>query len=135
MGFDGSAGLECHGATVSSDGGVLPYRDVDDALGLTAMAGVAARWAQRDQHSLVAKGIAAAIRPQSCAGDDDLNSAERLPVDPVLRQAVGGKAIAKEAESTGDMGRFETEVLTQPKHLLALLELSGKWIGLAQQRR
>jgi hypothetical protein len=39
LGFDGAVRLEFHGATVSSDGGLLPYRDLDDALGLTAPAG------------------------------------------------------------------------------------------------
>src|ERR1035437_1046966 len=41
LGFDGSIRLEFHGATVSSNGGLLVYRDVDDALGLTAPAGAA----------------------------------------------------------------------------------------------
>ena len=39
VGFDGSIRLEFHGATVSSDGGLLAYRDVDAALALTAPAG------------------------------------------------------------------------------------------------
>ncbi len=38
VGFDGSVRLEFHGATVSSDGGLLAYRDLDNALGLTTMA-------------------------------------------------------------------------------------------------
>jgi hypothetical protein len=69
------------------------------------------------------------------AGYEDLNDAQRLAVDPVLRQVVGGRAVEKEAASTSQMARFETEVLTQPKNLAALMELPGQWIHQVQQRR
>jgi len=33
------------------------------------------------------------------------------------------------------MGRFETEVLTQPKNLSALMDLSGTWTDTVRQRK
>lgn len=38
LGFDGSVRLEFRGATVSTEGGLLAYQDVDDAFALTATA-------------------------------------------------------------------------------------------------
>ena len=44
------------------------------------------------------------------AGYDAANDAQRLSVDPVMRQVVGGRARNHQAASTSPMARFETEV-------------------------
>ncbi len=136
LGFDGSIRLEFHGATVSSEGGLLAYRDLDDALELSAPAGAAltdGRTGTNIRHSLTA------LLRQSIysrlAGYDDLNDADRLAVDPVMRQLVGGRATEKQAASTSQIARFETDVLTQPDNLAALMELPGQWIDRVQQHQ
>ena len=42
---------------------------------------------------------------------DDVNDADRLSLDPVMRWIVGGHAVTKQAASTSQLGCFETEVL------------------------
>jgi hypothetical protein len=133
--FDRNVKLEFHGARVSSDGGSLAYRELDEALGLTRMAGECLkdfRPGSNVQHRMVP------LLRQSVygrlAGYEDLNDAERLRVDPVLRRVVGGRATDREAASTSEMGRFETDMLTQSENLNALMELAGRWIDRANAR-
>src|SRR5271155_2215897 len=111
--FDSRLKLEFHGSTVTSDAGLLAYRELDAALGLTDLGENLlrdGRTGKNTQHSLVA------LMRQSIfsrlAGYEDTNDAERLSVDPTMRHVVGGPATEHAAASTSEMGRFETEVLT-----------------------
>jgi hypothetical protein len=61
------------------------------------------------------------------AGYADTKDAKRLPVDPLMRQVVGGRATEHKAASTGQMGPFETIVFTQCGDLAELTMLPGKW--------
>ena len=69
------------------------------------------------------------------AGYEDTNDAERLSIDPTMRYVVGGRATQHTAASTSQMGRFETEVLTQRGNLKTLAKLSGKWIDRLRERQ
>lgn len=45
-----------------------------------------------------------------------------------MRRVVGGRAHEKQAASTSEMSRFETEMLSSKENLTALMILSGTWI-------
>jgi len=135
MGFEGGIKLEFHGAKVTSDGGLLAYRELDDALGLFDAVSTALsdqRTGRNIQHAM------ATLLRQSIysrlAGYEDVNDAERLSVDPVLRAITGKKAPNKQAASVNTMGRFETEFLTQRENLAGLSEINGKWVERAMSR-
>ncbi len=71
------------------------------------------------------------------AGYEDVNDAQRLCVDPAMRHVVGGRATLpdKQAASTSEVGRFETEILSTKRNLTALMKLSGRWIDQVQLRQ
>src|SRR5262249_38475120 len=134
--FDRRLRLEFQGATVTSDAGLLAYRELDDALQLTDSAADVlhdTRTGRNTRH-----GLAALLRQSlfsRLAGYEDLNDAQRLRVDPALRTVVGGRAGDHTAASTSEIGRFETGTLTTRENLSRLMDLSGQWIDHAHQHR
>ena len=134
--FDRRLMLQFRGSVVTSDAGLLAYRELDDALGLSTMAGETladARTGQNGRHALV--GLLRQSVFGRLAGYEDVNDAERLRHDPVMRWIVGGKAVQGHAASPSQMGRFETQWLAAPENLSALADLSGQWIDLVHDRR
>src|ERR687886_1632708 len=116
--FDRRLKLEFHGSRVTSDAGLLAFRDLDDALGLTELAGEVLadpRTGRNGRHTLAAQFRQAVFG--RLAGYEDVNDAERLAHDPAMRWVVGGRAVAHKAASASQMGRFETEGLTQEANL------------------
>src|SRR5215204_3571114 len=112
--FDPRLKLEFHGSKVTSDAGLLAFRELDDALGLTDLAGEVltdTRTGQNSRHTLSAQVRQSVFG--RLAGYEDVNDADRLAYDPAMRWIVGGRAATQTAASTSQMGRFETEVLTQ----------------------
>ena len=127
--FDRRLRLEFHGATITSDAGLLACRELDDSLGLTETATAClqeSRGGRNVQHQLVP------LLRQSVysrlAGYEDTNDAERLAQDPAMRVIVGRRGPERQAASTNTMSRFETEVLTQGHNLEGLARMNANWV-------
>ena len=91
--FDRRLMVQFRGSVVTSDAGLLAYRELDDALGLTAMASETladARTGKNGRHALA--GLFRQSVFGRLAGYEDVNDAERLRHDPAMRWIVGGKA-------------------------------------------
>ena len=83
LNFDRKLKLEFHGVKVTSDAGLLAYRELDDVFGLTDMVACELRDnrnGKNTQHS-----VRALLRQSiygRLAGYEDINDAERPCVDP-----------------------------------------------------
>jgi hypothetical protein len=134
--FDRRLILQFRGSAITSDAGLLAYRELDDAVNLTDMAVdvlADARTGKNGHHLLV--GLLRQSVFGRLAGYEDVNDADRLCRDPAMRWVVGDRAIQGAAASASQMGRFETEWLTRPENLSALADLPGRWIDGVHRRR
>src|SRR5260370_25407150 len=134
--FDRRVMLRFHGSAITSDGGLLAYRELDDVLAMTTCGGerlAEARTGKNRRHLLV--GLLRQSVFGRVAGYEDVNDADRLCRDPAMRWVVGDRAIAGLAASASQMGRFETKWLCRPENLAVLADLPRQWVDKGQQRR
>ena len=127
--FDPRVRLEFRGTQLSSDGGLLVMRELDDALGLSGLASASLcdnRPGKNTVHRL--DGLFRQSVYGRLAVCEDVNDAERLALDPVIRQVIGGRAVDAQAASASQMGRFETDMLALAENRAALADLNGQWI-------
>ncbi len=119
--FDRRLKLEFHGSKITSDAGLLAYRELDEVLGLTDQAGTVLSDGRRGKN---ARHLLTGLLRQSVfgrlAGYEDVNDAERLSRDPAMRAIVDRRGLDHSAASTSQMWRFETECLATEENLTSL---------------
>ncbi|MBT4483882.1 MAG: hypothetical protein HOC71_09420 [Candidatus Latescibacteria bacterium] len=114
VGFGGEIKLEFHGAKLSSNGGLLAYRDLDHAMGL--FDSVSSEFHDNRTERNIQHALSTLLRQSvysRLAGYEDVNDAEQLSVDPIMRAITGKKDKGKQAASANTTGRFETDILAR----------------------
>ena len=130
--FDPRIWVQFTGSKITSDAGLLAYRELDEKLGLTVMAAgylTDTRKGKNIRHHLV-PFLRQSIYSR-LAGYPDTNDADRLARDPTMRAVVSRRATSKNAAARSAMGRFETDILTIAENRNALVRLNSTWVSSA----
>jgi hypothetical protein len=118
---------------VTSDGGLILVRELDERLGLEQL--IAEHWRDSRQ-GLNKQFMLADLLRQSVysrlAGYEDLNDAERLAADPTFRLISSQRIWDRGAALTSTLHWFETELLTREENLIGLMALNRETRGQAE---
>ena len=120
LSFNGRLKVDFQGSRVTSDGGLLLVRELDERLGFGALierhlADARGKNTQLPLADLVRQSVYSRL-----AGYEDVNDAERLSQDPAFRLIGSEKVLERGAALTSRLQSFETELLTHAPRQLFL---------------
>ncbi len=133
LSFNASLKVDFQGSRVTSDGGLILVRELDERLGLEKLI---AEHLSDSRQGLNKQFTLADLLRQSVysrlAGYEDLNDAERLAADPTFRLIGSQKIWDRGAALTSTLHWFETELLTKEENLIGLMALNRETLGQAE---
>ena len=124
LSFNSSLEVDFQGSRVTSDGGLVLVRELDERLGFGEL--IARHLADprgKNSQLPLADLLRQSVYSRQ-AGYEDLNDAERLSQDPTFRLIGSRKIWERGAALTSRLQSFETELLTQADHLAGLAALN-----------
>jgi hypothetical protein len=130
--FNGFLKVDFQGSRVTSDGGLILVRELDEHLGmsqliaqhLTDLRGTNARLPLAD---LLRQSVYSRL-----AGYEDVNDAERVSQDPTFRLIGSEKIWDRGAALTSRLQSFETELLAEEENLAGLGAINRELIAKAE---
>ena len=121
--------VEFQGSRVTSNGGLLLVRELDERLGFSKL--IEEHWT--DSRANNARFSFADLLRQSVysrlAGYEDVNDAERLSQDPTIRLIGSEKLWDRGAALTSRLQTFETEMLAKEENFAGLARINRELIG------
>jgi len=132
LSFNGQLKIDFQGSRVTSDGGLLLVRELDERLGFGALierylADARGKSTQLPLTDLVRQSVYSRL-----AGYEDVNDAERLSQDPAFRLIGSSKIWKRGAALTSRLQSFETELLAQPENLAGLTRINRELVAKAE---
>jgi len=133
LSFNPSLKVDFQGSRVTSDGGLLLVRELDERLGLSElisehlMDGRRGKNTQLPLPDLLRQSIYSRL-----AGYEDVNDAQRLSQDPTFRLMGSERIWERGAALTSRLQSFETELLTQEDNLSGLAAINRELIARAE---
>jgi hypothetical protein len=132
LSFNSSLKVDFQGSRVTSDGGLVLVRELDERLGfgeliVRHLADPRGKNSQLPLADLLRQSVYSRL-----AGYEDLNDAERLSQDPTFRLIGSRKIWERGAALTSRWQSFETELLTQADNLAGLAALNRELTARAE---
>ena len=124
--------VDFQGARVTSDGGLLLVRELDERLGFGELIERHLTDARGKNTQLPLTDLVRQSVYSRLAGYEDVNDAERLSQDPAFRLIGSEKVLERGAALTSRLQSFETELLTQAENLAGLARISRDLIAKAE---
>jgi hypothetical protein len=131
--FNSSLKVDFQGSRVTSDGGLILVRELDERLGFGELAEQHLMDSRRGKNTQFP--FTDLLRQSVCsrlAGYEDVNDVERLSQDPTFRLIGSDKVWDRGAALTSRLQSFETGMLAEEKNLAGLAGLNRALIGRAE---
>ena len=129
LSFNPALKVESQGSRVTSDGGLILVRALDERLGFSDLIAQhltdpRATNTQFPLADLVRQSVYSRL-----AGYEDVNDAERLSHDPTFRLIGSEQILERGAALTSRVHSFETELLAQDENLAGLVAINRELIA------
>jgi len=132
LSFNGLLKIDFQGSRITSDGGLILVRELDERLGLSELIGEHLTDHRGPNSRLPLADLFRQSVYSRLAGYEDVNDAERLSQDPTFRLIGSEKIWERGAALTSRLQSFETELMADEENVVGLAAINRELIGKAE---